>query len=44
MATLESSSIQTNQQNIKQVTIEKGAKRAYNRKSKTDNAAKTKME
>ncbi|KAA6373010.1 MAG: hypothetical protein EZS28_031464 [Streblomastix strix] len=40
MATLESSSIQTKQQNIKQVTIEKGVKRAYNRKSKTDKAAK----
>ncbi|KAA6380590.1 MAG: hypothetical protein EZS28_023883 [Streblomastix strix] len=40
MATLESSRVQTNQQNIKQVTIEKGVKRAYNLKSKTDNAAK----
>ncbi|KAA6365721.1 MAG: hypothetical protein EZS28_038752 [Streblomastix strix] len=40
MATLESSSVQTDQQNIKQVTIEKGVKGAYNRKSKTDNAAK----
>ncbi|KAA6388662.1 MAG: hypothetical protein EZS28_015814 [Streblomastix strix] len=35
-----SSSVQTNQQNIKHVTIEKGAKRAYNRKTETDNAAK----
>ncbi|KAA6396539.1 MAG: hypothetical protein EZS28_007936 [Streblomastix strix] len=41
---LESSSVQTNQQNIKQVTIEKGAKRAYNRKSKTSDEAKAKME
>ncbi|KAA6360470.1 MAG: hypothetical protein EZS28_044003 [Streblomastix strix] len=40
MANLESSSVQTYQQNIKQVTIEKGVKRAYNHKSKTDNAAK----
>ncbi|KAA6390859.1 MAG: hypothetical protein EZS28_013611, partial [Streblomastix strix] len=43
MATLESSCVQTNQQNIKQVTIEKRVKRAYNRKSKTNDEAKAKM-
>ncbi|KAA6373608.1 MAG: hypothetical protein EZS28_030865, partial [Streblomastix strix] len=44
MATSESSSIQTNQQNIKQVIIEKSPKRTYNRKSKTNDEAKAMME
>ncbi|KAA6403077.1 MAG: hypothetical protein EZS28_001388 [Streblomastix strix] len=43
MATLESSSDQTKQQNIKQVTIEKKTKGAYHCKSKTNDEAGAKM-